>query len=103
MTRQTADWVTLGFTAEEVTGAWQHWRLALEFHAAFEAEGLPPSFGVLEGAGRGPHMIYWFVSRDAIAVLERHDVAWHRFFVCARARPPRGCRPALCGVGHPHT
>ena len=93
-------WVTLGFTAEDITVAWQHWRLAIEFHGALEADGLPPSFGVLEAPGWGPHLLYWFVSREAARTLDRHDVAWRRFVVRTDLTPPDDAHAALSGIGH---
>lgn len=95
-------WLTLGFTAEDVTIAWQHWRLAVEFHGALEAEGLPPSFGIFEAPGRGKHMIYWFVSLETARILDRHDVGWRRFFVRTDLSPPPESHPALSGAGHVH-
>jgi hypothetical protein len=89
---------TLGFTGDDITGAWQHWRLAQEFHRAFEAHGLPPSFGVVEAAGEGEHPLYWFVSAQAAEILDRHDVEWRRFLVRTDLVAPRNARPALSGA-----
>src|SRR5579859_4952275 len=85
----------LGFTDEDVTGGWQHWRLATEFGSAFEDEGLPTSFGVVEGPGEGRFLIQWYLRRDAAEVLERHGVDWRRFLVGERDAAPGGCHVTI--------
>jgi hypothetical protein len=85
----------LGFTDEDVTGSWQHWRLATEFGSAFEAEGLPVSFGVVEGPGEGRYLIHWYLRPDAAAVLDRRGVGWRRFLTGERDVAPPGCHAPL--------
>jgi hypothetical protein len=85
----------LGFTDEDVSGCWQHWRLATEVGSAFEAEGLPVSFGVTEGPGEGRHLLHWYVSAEAARVLDRRGVGWRRFLVAECDEAPRDCHPAL--------
>jgi hypothetical protein len=88
---------TLGFTSDDVVGGWQHWRLGMECGRAFEAEGLPASFGILEAPGEGRHILYWFVSRRAAQLLDRHDVPWRRFLVRTDLKAPPAAHPALTG------
>lgn len=95
-----APWFVLGFTAEDITVCWQHWRLAMDFHRAFEAEGLPPSFGVVEAVGEGDFILHWYVSVEAARVLDRHDVSWRRFIVSEAMQTPADAHPALSGIGH---
>jgi hypothetical protein len=88
---------TVGFTCDDVVGAWQHWRLGMECARVFEAEGLSPSFGIVEGPGEGDYMIYWFVSGAAARLLDLHDVNWRRFLVRTDLIAPIGAHPALSG------
>jgi hypothetical protein len=71
----------LGFTDEDVTGGWQHWRLATECGSALEAEGLPVSYGVSETAGEGRYLIEWQLQDDVAAIFDRHGVGWRRFLI----------------------
>jgi hypothetical protein len=71
----------LGFTDEDVTTAGQVGRLAMECESAFEAEGLPPGFGICDSAGQGRFLMLWHVQEEAAEVLDRHQVAWRRFVV----------------------
>jgi hypothetical protein len=71
----------LGFTGDDVVGAWQHWRLRMECARAFAAEGLPEGFGIEERPGEGVHLICWSVSERAARVLDRHGVGWRRFLI----------------------
>jgi hypothetical protein len=85
----------LGFTDEDVTGGWQHWRLATECGSAFESEGLPASFGVLEAAGEGRYLVEWFIKPEAALVLDKHQVAWRRFLIGQAETAPRGAYPPM--------
>jgi hypothetical protein len=71
----------LGFTDEDVTTSGQHWRLAAQFGHAFDAEDLPPSYGVLECAGAGRYLVQWYLRPEAAAILDRHRVDWRRFMI----------------------
>jgi hypothetical protein len=84
----------LGFTDEDVTGSWQHWRLATECGCALEAEGFPISYGLREAAGEGRYFLYWYLQDDLAAILDRHGVGWRRFLVGHSAIDPgRGHSP----------
>jgi hypothetical protein len=82
----------LGFTDEDVTVGWQHWRLARECGGAFEAEGIP-SFGVLETAGEGRYLVQWYLCSEAADVLDRHGVDWRRFLIGEEAAAPPNAYP----------
>jgi len=71
----------LGFTDEDVTGGWQHWRLATECGAALEAEGLPVSRGVWETVGEGRYLVEWYLEDELAAIFDRHGVGWRRFVI----------------------
>ncbi len=88
-------WFLLGFTGDDVAGAWQHWRLARQCGPALEAEGQSLSFGILESPGQGAHLLYWYVSAAAARLLDAHDVGWRQFLVGSCPGPPAGARPAL--------
>jgi hypothetical protein len=88
-------WYRLGFTCDDVIGAWQHWRLARECAGAIEAEGRPPAEGIYEAAGTGTFMIYWYVSPEMAEVLDRQDVQWRRFLVDESDVLPLDTHPAL--------
>jgi hypothetical protein len=90
----------LGFTDEDVTGCWQHWRLAKEFGCAFAAEDLPPSFGVLEAPGQGRYLVHWYLRPDAAAVLDKHGVNWRRFMVGCGEQAPDGAYPPITAGNH---
>jgi hypothetical protein len=85
----------LGFTDEDVTGAWQHWRLATECGSAFEDEGLSASFGILESPGQGRYLVQWYVCDDAASILDRRAVNWRRFLIGQQPQAPRGAHAAV--------
>jgi hypothetical protein len=89
---RSAGMFVLGFTDEDVTGGWQHWRLATEFGAAFEADHLPASYGVVEAPGEGRFLVQWYLRADAAAVLDRHNVGWRRFLIGRADHAPAGAR-----------
>lgn len=90
-----AGWELLGFTDEQVVGAWQHWRLARECVAAFAAAGTDPAPHVREGPGEGNHLIYWYLDDAAVRILDAHHVAWRRFAVGRVASAPQGAHCPL--------
>lgn len=83
----------LGFTDEDVTGGWQHWRLATECGRALEAEGLPVTHGVWETPGEGRYWLEWYLQDDVAAILDRYGVDWRRFLIAVTDRER--------GIGHP--
>jgi hypothetical protein len=89
------NWYTLGFTGDDIVGAWQHWRLADEFRRAFLLEGKPPGIGVLESPGQGEHLLYWYVRADVATMLDRHVDGWRRFVVRTDLQAPDDAHPAL--------
>ena len=85
----------LGFNDEDVTGGWQHWRLATECGSALEAENLPASYGIWECAGEGPYLVEWYVQDDVAPILDRHGVGWRRFLIGEADLEPRGYPPLI--------
>jgi hypothetical protein len=81
-------WYVLGFDVDDVVGAWQDWRLARQCVAALAAAHRPPTDGILEAAGAGKHLTYWYVSDDVASVLDDGGVPWRRFLVGKVAEPP---------------
>jgi hypothetical protein len=81
-------WFVLGFDCDDVVGAWQDWRLARQCVAALAAAHLPPTSGILEGAGSGEHLTYWYVRDDVADVLDVRGVPWRRFLVGEIEAPP---------------
>jgi hypothetical protein len=92
---ERASCFTLGFTCDDVVGAWQHWRLGMECARAFQAAGLRASFGIVEAPGEGQHMLYWFVSGRAAKVLDEHDINWRRYLVRTDLAAPPDAHAAL--------
>ncbi len=83
-----AHWFVLGFTVDDVVGAWQDWRLARQCVGALTAAQRPLGVGILEGGGAGEHLVYWYVSDDVAMVLDDRGVPWRRFLVGDVAAPP---------------
>jgi hypothetical protein len=81
-------WFVLGFDCDDVVGAWQDWRLARQCVAALTAAHVPPTSGILEGAGRGEHLTYWYVRDDVAGILDDGGVPWRRFLVGEIEAPP---------------
>jgi hypothetical protein len=90
-----ARWFVLGFTDDQVVGAWQDWRLARDCVRAWEAAGRPHPFEVLQMAGTGPHFLRWFVHEAAARILDDQGVSWREFLTGECATPPSGARDAL--------
>lgn len=88
-------WYVLGFTPDDVVMAWQDSRLARECVHAWQAEGRPDGFRVLQTAGEGDHLVYWFVCEDAAKILDGHGVDWRRFLVGTRPLAPPDARDVL--------
>ncbi len=84
-----AHWFVLGFSVDDVVGAWQDWRLARQCVGALTAARRSLA-GILEGAGAGEHLVYWYVSDDVAEVLDDGGVPWRRFLVGDVAAPPAG-------------
>jgi hypothetical protein len=82
-------WFVLGFDCDDVVGAWQDWRLARQCVAALTAAHRAPTSGILEGAGEGRHLTYWYVRDDVAGVLDDGGVPWRRFLVGEIDAPPR--------------
>ncbi len=85
-----ARWFVLGFSVDDVVGAWQDWRLARQCVAALAAAERAPSSDILESAGAGEHLTYWYVSDEIASVLDGGGVPWRRFLVGEVAAPPAG-------------
>lgn len=81
-------WYVLGFDYDDVVGCWQDWRLARECVDALRASGSRPGDGILEGAGQGQHLTYWYVSDEMARFLDGSRVGWRRFVVGLVAAPP---------------
>lgn len=86
--RAASRWYVLGFDVDDIVGAWQDWRLARQCVATLDAAHHPLTNGILEGAGEGEHLTYWYVSDDVAAVLDGGGVPWRRFLVGEVAAPP---------------
>jgi len=81
-------WFVLGFDCDDVVGAWQDWRLARQCVATLTAAHRAPTIGILEGAGQGRHLTYWYVRDDVAGVLDDGGVPWRRFLVGEIDAPP---------------
>jgi hypothetical protein len=92
-------WYVLGFTPDDVVATWQDSRLAHDFVRAWEADGRPAGFRVLQGGGEGIHLVHWYVDEAAVLLFDRHGVDWRRFLVGERAAPPAEARDALVRAG----
>jgi hypothetical protein len=87
-------WFVLGFTIDDVVGGGQDRRLAEEVGRAWQAAGGPALPQVVHGAGRPPHVSYWYVSPGTADVLDQLEVDWRRFVV-GRAMPPADAPAAI--------
>lgn len=81
-------WFVLGFDYDDVVGAWQDWRLARECCDVLRGRGTASVDGIREGAGRGEHLTYWYVSDEIAALLDSGGVGWRRFLVGSVSSPP---------------
>ena len=88
-------WYVLGFTDEDLVGAWQDARLAEECVRAWRAAGQPADFEILQAPGDAEHLTLWFVNATAARLLDEHGVAWRPFLVGEREAPPDGAARAL--------
>jgi len=88
-------WFVLGFTDEDLVGAWQDTRLAEECVKAWRIAGRPSDFRILQAAGEGDHLTVWFVSAASAQLLDAHGVPWRQFVVGEREAPPPGAIDAL--------
>ncbi len=82
-------WYVLGFDCDDIVGAWQDWRLARQCVATLVAAHRPPTAGILESAGDGEHLTFWYVREDVATVLDEGAVPWRRFVVGEVAAPPQ--------------
>jgi hypothetical protein len=85
-------WFVLGFTADEVVGAFQDARLAHSCHQACSTAGLTAGTHVLQGSGEGDHLVYWFISGEAARVLDAAGIQWRNRVIGHRAAPPERAR-----------
>ncbi|HEX6839495.1 MAG TPA: hypothetical protein VF334_23120 [Polyangia bacterium] len=85
-----AHWFVLGFSVDDVVGAWQDWRLARQCVGVLTAADRPLTAGILESAGAGEHLIYWYVDEEVAGVLDEGGVPWRRFLVGDVDAPPEG-------------
>src|SRR5262249_9726797 len=85
----------LGFTPDDVVVGWQDSRLAGECVRAWEAEGRPADFQLLQGSGDGKHLVLWFLNPSTVALLDRRGIEWRSFIVGERFAPPSDARNAL--------
>jgi hypothetical protein len=81
-------WYVLGFSADEVVGAFQDVRLAHTCHQACKTAGLTSGNHVMQGSGEGDHLVYWFVSGEAAHVLDAAGVQWRDRIIGERPIPP---------------
>lgn len=88
-------WYILGFDYDAVVGAWQDWRLARECVTTLAAAHRPPTFGILESAGEGEHITYWYVSDEVAPILDAGGVGWRRFLIGETSAPPATARRQL--------
>jgi hypothetical protein len=80
-------WFVLGFDCDDITGAWQDWRLARQCVATLRAADCSVT-SILESAGLGPYLTYWYVRDDVARILDDGGVPWRRFLVGEVAAPP---------------
>ena len=88
-------WHVLGFTADQVVGAWQDARLAHACMIAWQEEGRPLGFRILQAPGEGPYLVYWFLGPDVARLLDAREVPWRDFLVGERMGLPRAAREVL--------
>jgi hypothetical protein len=87
------DWYTLGFTYDDIVGAWQDWRLAQQCAHAFAGQERLAG-EVREEPGEGKFLVRWYVSRTAAEILDEHHVPWRQFLV-GTGTPPASARQPL--------
>jgi hypothetical protein len=75
----TQPWHVLGFTADDVAGAWQDSRLAEACARAWVRCGRPEGFRILQSASEGSHIIRWYVCERAARLLDAEGVRWRPF------------------------
>lgn len=83
-------WFVLGFTADDVVACGQDARLASACAEALATAGRPLGFELYQGSGEGEHLIYWYASEAAAALLDRQGIDWRRFIVEERGAVPAG-------------
>jgi hypothetical protein len=88
-------WYVLGFDYDDVVGAWQDWRLARQCVAALSAARRLPGGDILESAGDGPHLTFWYVRDEVAGVLDAGAVPWRRFLLRTVDAPPPGATRQL--------
>lgn len=92
-------WFVLGFTGDDIVGAWQDARLATACAEAWMEAGCPDDFAVLQGAGEGQYMMHWYLSEKSARLLDDHRVEWRGFLIGERAGPPPDARVAFKANG----
>jgi hypothetical protein len=90
-------WHVLGFTADDIILAYQHARMAEECMKAWRHAGSPGGCRIVEAAGNGEHLVYWFVNREAAAILDSEGVKWRQRIVDDRSELPPGNHDLLGG------
>lgn len=88
-------WFKLGFTYEDVVGAWQDWRLAQEIARATDGATRVVEEGILESPGNGEHLVWWYVSSEAAALLDARQISWRRFLLASGVEPPKDAHPTI--------
>jgi hypothetical protein len=88
-------WYVLGFDCDDIVGAWQDWRLARQCVKTLTEAHRPPTVGILESAGEGEHLTFWYVREDVAEILDGGGVPWRRFLVGEVDAPPPIARRQL--------
>jgi len=86
-------WYVIGFTPDDIIMAGQDSRLALSCHEA--SKKCRARFDILQAAGDGEHLVYWFISDDTAQALDKESVSWRQFFVRECDAPPEGAFSVL--------
>ena len=91
-------WHVLGFTAEDIAGAWQDSRLAEACARAWIRNGRPDGFEILQCAGDGAHILRWYVCERAARLLDAENVFWRPFLIDTCESVPAAATAVLrCG------
>ena len=83
-------WHILGFTSDDIIGAWQDARLAEACAEAWRSVGEPPGFVAWGVPGEGEHLIHWYLASAVTDALDRRGVAWRQFRLGQRTSVPPG-------------
>jgi hypothetical protein len=69
-------WRVIGFTSDEIVVAHQEARLAEQCVKAWRSAGSPSECRIVEAAGEGNYLLFWFVNEAAAAMLDAGGVPW---------------------------